>query len=109
MEVKVNEGKGHCARLLRRVEASEEITILRGNTLVARLIPIASSRVAAQGMDQGRVWIAEDFEKILTLLMLLLKRFLKVRLRKGPLVPRDDPSKSPVDTQHVKRVLDHDL
>ncbi len=30
-------------------------------------------------------------------------------LRKGPLVPRDDPSKSPVDTQHVKRVLDHDL
>ena len=62
MEVKVNEGKGHCARLLRRVEASEEITILRGNTLVARLIPIASSRVAAQGMDQGRVWIAEDFD-----------------------------------------------
>jgi len=62
MEVKVNEAKGHSARLLRRVKGSEEITILRGNTPVARLIPIASSRVAAQGMDQGRAWIAEDFD-----------------------------------------------
>jgi prevent-host-death family protein len=62
MEVKVHEAKEHFARLLRRVEAGEEITIMRGNTPVARLIPMASSRVAAQGMDQGRVWIAEDFD-----------------------------------------------
>jgi hypothetical protein len=83
MEVKVHEAKEH----------------------FARLIPIAPSRVAAQGMDQG----VSGSQKILTLLMLLLKRFLKERLRKGPLVPRDDPSKSPVDTQQVKRVLDHEL
>jgi prevent-host-death family protein len=62
MEVKVHEAKEHFARLLRRVEAGEEITIMRGNTPVARLIPIAPSRLAAQGMDQGRVWIAEDFD-----------------------------------------------
>jgi antitoxin (DNA-binding transcriptional repressor) of toxin-antitoxin stability system len=47
---------------LQRVEAGEEITIARGDTPIARLVPIASSRAAAQGMDQGRIWMAQDFD-----------------------------------------------
>jgi prevent-host-death family protein len=62
MEVKVHEAKTHLSRLLQRVEAGEEITIARGDTPVARLVPIASSRAAAQGMDQGRIWMADDFD-----------------------------------------------
>ncbi len=62
MEVKVHEAKTHLSRLLQRVEAGEEITIARGDTPIARLVPIASSRAAAQGMDQGRIWMADDFD-----------------------------------------------
>ena len=62
MEVKVHEAKTHLSRLLQRVEAGEEITIARGDTPIARLVPIVSSRAAAQGMDRGRIWMAEDFD-----------------------------------------------
>jgi len=62
MEVKVHEAKTHLSRLLQRVEAGEEITIARGGTPIARLVPMAAHRKQLQGMDQGRVWISEDFD-----------------------------------------------
>ena len=62
MEVKVHEAKTHLSRLLQRVEAGEEITIARGEKPIARLVPVVSSRAAAQGMDRGRIWMAEDFD-----------------------------------------------
>jgi prevent-host-death family protein len=62
MEVKVHEAKTHLSRLLQRVEAGEEITIARGDTPIARLVPMATQRKRLQGIDQGRVWIAEDFD-----------------------------------------------
>jgi prevent-host-death family protein len=62
MEVKVHEAKTHLSRLLQRVEAGEEITIARGDKPIARLVPVVSSRALAQGMDQGRIWIADDFD-----------------------------------------------
>jgi len=62
MEVNVHEAKTHLSRLLQRVEAGEEITIARAGTPVARLIPVPSAPKRMQGMDRGRVWIAEDFD-----------------------------------------------
>ncbi len=62
MQVNVHEAKTHLSRLLQRVENGEEITIARGNKPIARLVPIRSLRKHAQGMDQGKVRIAEDFD-----------------------------------------------
>ena len=62
MEVKVHEAKTHLSRLLQRVEAGEEITIARGDTPIARLVPMAIQRKQMQGMDRGKVWISEDFD-----------------------------------------------
>jgi prevent-host-death family protein len=62
MEVKVHEAKTHLSRLLQRVEAGEEITIARGDKPIARLVPMAIQRKQMQGMDQGKVWISEDFD-----------------------------------------------
>jgi prevent-host-death family protein len=62
MEVPIHDAKAHFLRLLRRVEAGEEIVITRGGKPIARLVPVVSSRAAAQGMDRGRVWIADDFD-----------------------------------------------
>ena len=38
--ITVQEAKTHLSRLLRRVEAGEEIVIARGSTAVARLVPV---------------------------------------------------------------------
>jgi prevent-host-death family protein len=63
MEVNVHEAKTHLSRLLRRVAAGEEITISRAGRPVARLVaatPVGTSR--PMGIDQGKIWIAEDFD-----------------------------------------------
>ena len=62
MEVKVHEAKTHLSRLLQRVEAGEEITIARGDTPIARLVPVTTQRKRLQGIDRDRVWISEDFD-----------------------------------------------
>ncbi len=38
--VKIHEAKTHLSRLIASVEAGEEITILRGDTPVAKLVPV---------------------------------------------------------------------
>ncbi len=63
MEINVHEAKTHLSRLLKRVAAGEEITISRAGVPVAKLIaasPVGASR--PMGMDQGKIWIAEDFD-----------------------------------------------
>lgn len=62
MEVNVHEAKTHLSRLLQRVESGEEIIIARSGTPIARLVPVKSSRKEAQGMDEGKIWIADDFD-----------------------------------------------
>ena len=62
MEVDLHKAKVHLSRLLQRVEAGEEITIARDGTPIARLVPMATQRKQLQGIDRGRVWIAEDFD-----------------------------------------------
>jgi prevent-host-death family protein len=62
MEVDVHKAKVHLSRLLQRVEAGEEITIVRSGTPVAQLVPMATQRKQLQGIDRGRVWIAGDFD-----------------------------------------------
>lgn len=63
MEVNIHEAKTHLSRLLKRVAAGEEVIIARAGVPVAKLIadgPKTKSR--PMGMDQGKIWIAEDFD-----------------------------------------------
>jgi len=63
MEVNVHEAKTHLSRLLKRVEAGEEITISRAGKPVARLIAAApKGKTRPMGMDRGKIWIADDFD-----------------------------------------------
>jgi len=65
MEVNVHEAKTQLSRLLKRVAAGEEITIARAGVPVARLIAVGpASGSRPMGMDQGKIWIAEDFDKL---------------------------------------------
>lgn len=57
----VHEAKTHLSRLLDRVEAGEDVIIARAGRPIARLVPIRQGRRLLGG-DQGRVWVADDFD-----------------------------------------------
>jgi prevent-host-death family protein len=60
-EVGVHEAKTHLSRLLRAVEAGEEVTIVRDGTPVARLVPARRRSLDWIGMDEGRFTVPDDF------------------------------------------------
>lgn len=63
MIVKVEDAKVHLESLLRRVTNGEEITITDNGIAVARLIPVVESKTNREfGIDEGKVWISEDFD-----------------------------------------------
>jgi prevent-host-death family protein len=63
MEINVHEAKTNFSKLLRRVAAGEEITIARAGVPVARLVPVEpAKRERKLGIDQGKIFIAEDFD-----------------------------------------------
>lgn len=61
-EVNIHEAKTHLSRLLRRVQAGEEIVIARGGVPVARLVPVAPGGPRILGQDRGRYEVPEDFD-----------------------------------------------
>jgi prevent-host-death family protein len=60
--VNVHEAKTHLSRLLTRVEGGDEVVIARAGRPVARLVPVARRVKRSLGQDQGRVFIAGDFD-----------------------------------------------
>ena len=63
MEVNIHEAKTHLSKLLERVELGEEVTIMRANVPVARLI--AADRPAVKrelGWARGEIQIRSDFD-----------------------------------------------
>jgi prevent-host-death family protein len=59
--VNIHEAKTHLSRLVRRVQAGEEIIIARGGTPVARLTAVESGTARALGRDRGRFTVPDDF------------------------------------------------
>jgi len=63
LTVNTHEAKTHLSRLLARVANGEEIIIARSGTAIAKLVPIKQkTRKRVPGLDQGKAWIAEDFD-----------------------------------------------
>jgi prevent-host-death family protein len=61
--VNVHEAKSTLSRLLKRVQAGEEIVIARGGQPVARLVPLAGGGgERTLGFAAGQVTIAPDFD-----------------------------------------------
>jgi prevent-host-death family protein len=59
--VSVHAAKTHLSRLLARVEAGEVITIARGKTPVAKLVPIAHRGKREFGAMRGEFGIGPEF------------------------------------------------
>jgi prevent-host-death family protein len=61
-EVNVHEAKTHLSRLLRRVQAGEEIVIARGGVAIAKLVPVERRVARVLGEDRGRFEVPDDFD-----------------------------------------------
>jgi prevent-host-death family protein len=59
--VSVHAAKTHLSRLLSRVEAGEVITIARGRTPVAKLIPVTPRGKREFGAMRGKISIGPEF------------------------------------------------
>ena len=63
MEINVHEAKTNFSKLLKRVEAGEEVTIARAGVPVAKLVPAQPKRERRKlGIDEGKIYIAPDFD-----------------------------------------------
>ena len=60
--VGVHEAKTQLSRLLRLVDAGQEVEIMRNGAPVARLIPASSGGKRGFGTDRGRFAVPEDFD-----------------------------------------------
>lgn len=60
--VNVHEAKTHLSALLADVAAGEEIVIARAGKPIARLLPVGAPSERPIGIDDGRGWIADDFD-----------------------------------------------
>jgi prevent-host-death family protein len=59
----VHEAKTHLSRLLDQVAAGEEVLIAKAGVPVARLVPVVlPTDQRPLGTEQGRVFIADDFD-----------------------------------------------
>lgn len=64
-QVNVHEAKTHFSRLLARVAAGEEIIIAKAGKPIAKLVPVKQAPGKRQlGMDEGKIWISEDFDEL---------------------------------------------
>ena len=63
IKVNIHEAKTQFSKLLRRVAAGEEVIISKAGKPVARLVSVVRPpRERALGIDEGRGWIAADFD-----------------------------------------------
>ncbi len=64
VRVGIHEAKTHLSKLVKRVEAGEEVEILRDRTPVARLVRADPQppRPESYGMWKDKGWMADDFD-----------------------------------------------
>jgi prevent-host-death family protein len=62
--VTIHEAKTHLSRLLRAVQQGDDVVIRRGQTPVARLVPLAPepTRRRELGFARGMIRLADDFD-----------------------------------------------
>jgi prevent-host-death family protein len=63
VEVNIHEAKTHLSRLLERVEQGEEVTIMRANVPVAKLVAARPSGTKRElGWAHGEFTVPDDFD-----------------------------------------------
>lgn len=62
-KVNVHEAKTHLSKLLEKALNGEEVVIAKAGKPLVRLVPVRE-REDCFGMDEGKGWIADDFDAL---------------------------------------------
>lgn len=63
-KVNVHEAKTHLSKLLEKAINGEEVVIAKAGKPLVRLVPVRESGEDCFGMDEGKGWIADDFDAL---------------------------------------------
>lgn len=62
-KVNVHEAKTNLSKLIEKAKNGEDVVIAKNGVPEARLIPYEKKRKDWFGMDEGKIWIADDFDE----------------------------------------------
>lgn len=62
-KVNVHEAKTNLSKLIDLVEKGEEVVIAKNGTPTVRLVPFEKKKKDWWGMDEGKIWMADDFDE----------------------------------------------
>ena len=64
IKVNVHEAKTHLSKLLEKAMNGEEVVIAKSGKPVVRLVPVKQDPEEWWGMDEGKGWVADDFDEL---------------------------------------------
>jgi prevent-host-death family protein len=66
INVNMHEAKSNLSKLVRQVEAGEEVIVSRAGQPVAKIVPYSApaKKPRIPGSMKGTIWIAPDFDEI---------------------------------------------
>lgn len=62
-KVNIHEAKTHLSKLIDKVLDGEEVVIAKAGEPVVRLVSVKAGKMDWWGMDEGKGWIADDFDE----------------------------------------------
>ena len=63
-KVNMHEAKSQLSKLVEKAMNGEEIVIAKSGVSKVRLVPVESEGKSWFGMDEGKIWIADDFDEL---------------------------------------------
>ena len=63
-KVNVHEAKTNLSKLIEKVKNGEEVVIAKNGVPEVRIVPYEKAPKDWFGMDEGKIWIADDFDEL---------------------------------------------
>ena len=63
-KVNVHEAKTNLSKLIEKAKNGEEVVIAKNGVPEVRLVPVDSPKTDWWGMDEGKGWVADDFDEL---------------------------------------------
>lgn len=63
-KVNMHEAKTRLSQLVEMAKRGEEVVIAKNGVPEARIVPIEKPKKDWWGMDEGKIWIADDFDEL---------------------------------------------
>ncbi len=63
-KVNIHEAKTQLSKLIDKAVNGEEVVIAKAGEPIVRLVPVKAEKMSWWGMDEGKGWVADDFDEL---------------------------------------------